>query len=314
MKKKIIKFNLPLAILILLTIILGFVFLFIDVYDGPTKTISGEISLFDKGGTGRGRSPMHIKIDNETYIITYGVRWATNHDELKDTLSVGNIVTIEFYEEANMKYVVGIEHEGNVLVTKKEYIEAQNEQNKLRATIYFYIAYTLLLINIMLELSFSGKFGFDYNLGYLNEVTLFKGKHMLNIFISVLLIIGSFAAIGISKWLYFPTITIALAYLFYTITFNGRVYFGTGGFRILIRYKKKHYGWNAIKEMIQVNYKNKKVVVINFKENYNFESNDINEYLSLSKKQNNKFVYILYLTKEKSKEFDKLQNKYYKKS
>lgn len=312
MKKDLIKSTLLMSLPLVLAFFIGFIFLFADVYDGPTNTISGEITLFDKGSSRRyGSTPMHIEIDDDIYIITGGVRWATDFNELKDSLSVGNEVTIEFYEEANMKYVVGIEYKGNVLVTKNEYIEGQYRQNNLKSTIAFYTAYTYLLIEIMILLALSKKFSFDFNLGYMNKVTINKLKYFLKICISILLIIGSFAVIAISKWLYLPAITISLAYLFYTLILRDIVYFGTGGFRILIRCEKKNYGWNAIKEMIQVNKKNKKVVVINFKENYNFEGNDIKKYLSLTKKQKNKFVYILYLTKENSKEFDKLQKKYY---
>lgn len=313
MKKGLIKSILVPSIPIFLAIFIGFFYLFVGVYDGPTKIIIGEITLFDKGSNGRySNTPMHIEIDDDTYIITGGVRWTTNFNELKDTLSVGNIITIEFYEEANMKYVVGIEYKDNVIVTKDEYIEGQYKQNNLKATIAFYIAYTYLLIEIMILLSFSKKFNFDFDLGYMNKVTINKWKYIFNICISILLIIGSLAVIAISKWLYLPAITISLAYLFYTVILRDRVYFGTGGFRILKSCKKKHYGWNAIKEMIQVNYKNKKVVVINFKENYGFKGNDIKEYLKLSKKEKNKFVYILYLRKENLKEFNKLQKKYYK--
>ena len=310
--KTFLKSMLLMSTPLVLAIILGFVFLFSDVYDGPTKTTSGEIKIFDKGSSRRyGSTPMHIEIDGDTYIITGGVRWATNFNELKDTLSVGNVVTVEYYEEANMKYVVGIEYKGNVLVTKNEYIQGQHQQNNLKSTIAFYIAYTYLLIEIMVLLALSKRFNFDCNLGYMNKVTINKSKYIINICISTLLIIGSLAVIAISKWLYLPAITISLAYLFYTLIIRDRVYFGTGGFRILIRCEKKHCGWNAIKEMIKINNKNQNVVVINFKENYNFEGHDIRKYLKLSKNKKNKSVYILSLTKENSKEFDKLQKKYY---
>lgn len=306
--KPILLMSLPLVFVI----ILGFIFLLNNVYDGPTKTISGEITLFNEGSNRRyGSTPMHIEIDNDTYIITGGVRWSTDLDDLKETLSLGNTVTIEFYEEVNMKYVVGIKYKDITLVTKDEYIEGQYKQNKLKSTIAFYIAYTYLLIEIMVLLSFSKKFNFDFNLGYLNKVTLYKWKHILNIFISILLIIGSFAVTFINKWLYLPAVTISLAYLFYTFILKDRLYFGKGRFIIFTSGKIKHYGWNAIQEIIKVSYKNKMVVVLNFKEKYDLKDNNIKEYLFLAKKRKNKFVYILNLSKDKLKEFNKLEKKYY---
>lgn len=312
MKRDLIKTILLMSLPLVLSIFFGIFFLFADVYDGPTKIISGEITLFNKGSSRRyGSTPMHIKIEDDKYIITGGVRWSTDYNELKDTLSVGNSVTIEYYEKSNINYVGGIKYKDNVLVTKTEYIEGQHQQNNLKSTIVFYIGYTYLLIEIMILFALSKKFSFDVNLGYMNKVIINKFKFGLNIVLSISLIIGSFAVIAISKWLYFPAITISLAYLFYTLILNDRLYFGTGGFRILIKGKKKHYCWNAIKEMMQVDYKNKKVVVLNFKENYNFEGNDITRYLRLTKEKKNKFVYVLYLTKKNIHEFDSLQKIYY---
>lgn len=312
MKKDIIKSLFLMSLPLFLAIFVGFLFLFSDVYDGPTKTITGEITLFDKGSHRRyGSTPMHIEIDDETYIITGGVRWATDFTELKEALAVGNIVTIEFYEELNMNYVVGIEFKDTVLVTKTEFIEGQNQQNKLKSTIAFYIAYTYLLIEIMVVLALSKKFAFEFNLGYLNKVILNKCKFILNIIITILLIVGSFAVIAINKWFYLPLITISLVYLFYTFILKDKLYFGTGGFRILISCKKKHYSWNSIRELIELNHNNKKIVILNFKDNYCYKGTNVKEYLKLAKAQNDKFVYVLHLSKNNLKEFDKLKKKYY---
>lgn len=62
MKKDLFKI-VPLFIPCLIAIILGCVFLFSDIYDGPTKTISGDISFFDKGSHHRyGSTPMYIEL------------------------------------------------------------------------------------------------------------------------------------------------------------------------------------------------------------------------------------------------------------
>ena len=309
---KILKSILLMSTPFVFVVFIGFFFLFTEVYNGPTKTISGEITLFDKGNHSRyGSTPMYIQIDDKTYIITGGVRWTTDFNELKDTLSVGNIVTIEFYEESNMNYVAGIKYKDNILVTKSLFIEGQHQQNELKSTIAFYIAYTYLLIIIMIVLSSSKKFNFDFNLGYMNKVILNKWKFILNVIISFLLIVGSLATIAISKWLYLPSITISLAYIFFTFVLKDKLYFGTGGFRIFISCKKKHYGWNAIKELIEINHKNKKIIILNFKDNYCFKGTNIKEYLMFAKEQNNQYVYVFHLTKNNLKEFNKLKKKYY---
>ena len=313
MKKDNFKFIALLSIPLLIVIILGFAFLCSAAYDGPTESISGEITLFEKGSHRRyGSTPMYVKIGNEKYIITGGVRWATDFADLKNTLAIGNKVTIEFYEERNVKYVVGIANEDGILVDQSEYIVGQYQQNQSKAMVFFYIAYTYLLIEIMILLSLFMKIGFEYNSGYINKVLLFKWKFILHKCFSVIFIISSLAIIAINKWLYFPTITVSLGFLFWTLNFNDKVYFGTGGFRVFVFGKKKHYGWNAIREIIEVNRKGKKIVVLNFKENYEFSGKNIRGYLALAKKNQNNFVYVLRLTKEHSKAFEQLYRKYHK--
>lgn len=314
MKKDIFKI-VPLFIPCLIAIILGCVFLFSDIYDGPTKTISGDISFFNKGSHHRYYStPMSIEIEGDKYIISGGVRWATDFSDLQGALSIGKTVTIEFYEETNMRYVVGIEGENNFIVTKNDYIEGQYQQNQVKSIIFFFFSYTYFLIIIIILLSMSNKFNYRYNTGFINKVYIRKKKLILNIIISILMMVGSLCVCLISKWLYIPMITLSLVYLFIMVLQSDKIYFGSGGFLLSVCGKKKHYGWNAIKEIIEVKRKKTKIVILNFKENYKYNDDSIINYVLLAKKRKNKCIYVLYLKKDMIKSFDALYKKYYKKS
>ena len=63
------KVTMQVLLPLVLAVFIGFFFLFNEVYDGPTKTISGEITSFDKGSHSRyGSTPMHIEIDDKIFL------------------------------------------------------------------------------------------------------------------------------------------------------------------------------------------------------------------------------------------------------
>lgn len=296
---------------IILLLIIGFSLLPKEVVIEDTIVKSGIITEFYKGKNSRSsKIPMYVVIDNERFYVTSGVKWAAKYDELLDVLTVGNEIEIEYITQNKNNSIVSIKVDDSYCVTKDETCTGQYEYLALKSTIIIFGTYLYFLF-IFFFIILDTKFDFDEFDIFSSKVYLSKLQIIINILIIVCLIIGSIFLIIINKWLYFPCVTIIVGYIYWTKISPVRLYFGSYGFNIIKKCKKKHYGWNAVKEIISVRKRFRTIIIINFKESYKYKNTNISEYMNIVKHNKNKYCYKFCLNNQKLLKFNELCKKYY---
>lgn len=277
-----------------------------------TYSKSGEIKEFYNKRIGTNKQKrMFIVIDDETYYITTGLRWALDDDILIETLAPLNNVEIEYIVNGDIKSVVAIKESNKSIVTYEETLIGQKEYTNVVSHIAFYAAYLYLLFVVIVMFRMSDKYLLDTTYGFNNKSYLSYLQIIFNIIISICLFSVSFLIIVINKWLYFPLITLAMGYILWSLNSVNKILYGKNGFRVFQYTKCKHYGWNAVKEIVKIN---KKLIIINFKEAYNLNNPKVSSYKKVAKLNNNKYWYKLRIKNASIKEFDELYQKYYLKN
>ena len=100
-----------------------------------------------------------------------------------------------------------------------------------------------------------------------------------------------------------------ITYVFWSIISTNRLFYGTSGFRIIKYYKMKHYGWNAVKQIVKIEKRFRTIIIVNFKDSYDLNNVSVLNYILTAKSANNKYYFIISLNRKQTAEFDMLYEK-----
>ena len=311
--KKNIGLILLLIIPIALFIVIGTAIMPKEIILDNIQVENGEITDFFEGAnTRRIHKPMYIIINNDKYFIPSAIKWGVDKDKLLEVFAIGNEIEVEYIVNDERKIVVSIKENGEYLITKEEVCDNQFELQDINSKVLLFGGYLFFLYILMQLIFLFKKFKFDFNLGFTNKIYLSKLQIIVNVLISICLFVGSLLIIAVNEWLYFPVITLAMVYVFWSIISTNRLFYGTGGFRIIKYYKMKHYGWNAVKQIVKIKKRFRTIIIVNFKDSYDLANVSVLNYILAAKSNNNKYYFIISLNKKQIVEFDKLYEKYRK--
>lgn len=312
MKNK-IGLILLLIIPIILFVVMGIAIMPEDITFDNVQKEKGEITDFYEGvNTRRIHKPMYIIINNDKYFIPSAIKWGVDNNQLLNVFTIGNEIEVEYIIKDERKIVISIKENGEYLITKEDTRNNQYKLQDIYSKVLLFGGY-LFFLYILMQLIFLFKeFKFDFSLGFTNKIYLSKLQIIVNVLISICLFLGSLLIIAVNEWLYFPAITLAMAYVFWSIISTNRLFYGTGGFRIIKYYKMKHYGWNAVKQIVKIEKRFRTIIIVNFKDSYDLNNVSVLNYILTAKSANNKYYFIISLNKKQIVEFDKLYEKYKK--